>query len=419
LDKKIFTDYRFVYQTINTDTIRTERVFELIDDQKITWKTGLDTYILDISMNTESDTFGIIDGFGGKVISRPLYANDKIDPQLIPVLFQMAEDTNTYVIYRKELKKVELIVSPNRILKLLIGEVFSEFSNKDLLIDSFMPQFLMQKGEKAELRFKQPIISEKDGSILFENKLLLRATYISDTIYNDINAKVLKSERYNYDQKAFVRLRDMIFAENDSMYIIDDARVIFKYKVNSDFSIIDPLRTNYLNPYDFMDEPKDPFLVFNVARLKKLGATSLIYHTQWKSNSDYQVSYVNGFPIPYYENSSFQGEISYLELDGVKSGVPFTEEKAMEPGQIRNVYAQNGKLYLEIEMRSKGNINLTVEDVQNKQSVEIHDKKAFAKGRKIYVFDIPMLKSNGSYRLKFIASTTKKNFEQNIDFIAR
>ncbi|MFN4121877.1 MAG: hypothetical protein ACK4GL_01085 [Flavobacteriales bacterium] len=421
IDGKKYQEYVLHYQVKDSDTLRSERIFEHISAESIEWRTGDDGYILKLNRNSEQAVDGIIDGNPGKVISRPLFSAQErnVDTSLVPRLFMLEHDTNIYAIYRKELKKVELIYSPDRMLKLMIGEGFSELAIKDRIIDAFVPKMLVKPGEHVELTFKQPIIAENGKDIRFENQLLLRATYVRDSIIDDMPAFILKSEKYDYAAQAFIRLKDMYIAEVDSGFLIDGARFIHKYKTGSNYRIIDPQAEPYFNYYDFMDEPKSPFAQLNVARTKAFDGHSLIYHTQWKSNSDYQVTFVNGFPLPFYENASFQGEISYMEQGGAKFGKPFQEVPCESPGMIRYVEAQPGKVNFTIEMKSKGIVSVQIKDMKSNQDIELLKDKVMNKGRIVLSETVPGVEAGKAYKLIFTAKSGKQSHSQRIDFMPR
>lgn len=421
IDGKTYQEYVLHYQVKDSDTLRSENIFEHISAESIEWRTGDDGYILKLNRNSEQPADGIIDGNQGKVISRPLFSAQErnVDASLVPRLYMMEHDTNIYAMFRTELNKVELIYGPDRMLKLMIGEGFSELAIRDQIIDAFVPKMLVKPGERVELTFKQPVIAENGKDIRFENQLLLRATYVRDSTIEDMPTYLLKSERYDYSAQAFIRLKDMFIAEADSGFLVDGARFVHKYRTGTNYRIIDPKIEPYFNYYDFMDEPESPFAILNVARKRTLNGQTLIYHTQWKSNSDYQVSFVNGFPLPYYENASFQGEISYMEQGGAKFGKPFQEVPCASPGMIRYVETQPGKVSFTIEMKSKGNVSVQIKDMKSNEDIELIKDKAMSKGRMILSESVPGVEAGKAYKLIFTAKSGKQSHSQRIDFMPR
>jgi hypothetical protein len=420
LDNKDYKIYKMHYQVRDTDTIRTEEIYEHFSDQSIEWRTDKDGYIIKIPLSERGEKDGIIDGLPGKIISRPLFdaAERNVDPSLVPVLHMLENDTNVYVLFRKELQKIELLYAPDRMMKLMIGEGFSELAIKDNVIDAFIPKMLMKKGEKAELTFRQPIVAENGKDIFFEKKLLLRATYLSDSLIDDMPSIILQSERYDYDNEVFVGLKNMYIAKADSGFLIDGSRFVHLYKTGTSYRIVDPQAEPYFNYYDFSDEPTAPFAELNIARKKKINQFTLIYHTQWKSNSDYQVTFVNGFPLPFYENASFQGEISYLELDGAKYGMAHKDVKCIAPGMLRKVELNKSELILNMEFSAKSKITVSLKNLQSNEDVELINDKEFQKGKKDIKVPVSGIQTGSAYKLIFTARSGKTSHSQRVDLVS-
>jgi hypothetical protein len=418
INRKLYQEFNILYQRSNRDTVMEERLFEHISDEIIEWKTDKDGYILRLPLNNETDTFGIIDGVQGGITSKPLFdAKERnMHPDKVPMLFRMKHDTTVYVVYRKEFKKVELIFSPYRMLKLMIGDGFSELSNRENVIDSFYPKFMMNKGESVELTFKQPKL-DAENKIVFEEQLMLRATYKKDTIIDNKTTKLISSQRFSFGQNVMVALNDMLILESDTGYLIDGARFVHKFKAGTDYKIVDPVTKPYYNYYDMSSSQGDPFAMLNIAIQRKIYGGELVYQTQWRSDQEYQITYVNGFPLPFYENAAFQGSITYIEMNNKKYGYPFVEPEVANPGQIRYLNATSQKLKLEIELKSKAKVTMIISDKNSNEKVEVYKEVEFEKGRKFYDLDIPMLMAENQYKIEFKAVSGKKIHEQLIDFM--